>query len=210
MTRLFLKIYDILSRRRPWVVGVTCLCAVLCAVLALRMDYDEDIAAFMPMDEETQKYSEVFSNLSGQNRIAVVFKGRTGELTDVEEAMDRFGEAVLRRDTARWVQNLQVQVDETAMLDVMQQVWRDYPALLTEGDYLRLDSLLADEAYLSMQMERNKQQLMLPTGSLLAQGMPYDPLQLSAPLATRLRGLNIDDTYRQRGHRAAGVAFRHQ
>ena len=60
MTRLFLKIYDILSRRRPWVVGVTCLCAVLCAVLALRMDYDEDIAAFMPMDEETQKYSEVF------------------------------------------------------------------------------------------------------------------------------------------------------
>lgn len=196
MTRLFLKIYDILSRRRPWVVGVTCLCAVLCAVLALRMDYDEDIAAFMPMDEETQKYSEVFSNLSGQNRIAVVFKGRTGELTDVEEAMDRFGEAVLRRDTARWVQNLQVQVDETAMLDVMQQVWRDYPALLTEEDYLRLDSLLADEAYLSMQMERNKQQLMLPTGSLLAQGMPYDPLQLSAPLATRLRGLNIDDTYK--------------
>ena len=33
MTQLFLKIYDALSRHRPWVAGVTCALALLCAVL---------------------------------------------------------------------------------------------------------------------------------------------------------------------------------
>lgn len=195
MTHLFLKIYDVLVRHRPWVAAVVCALALLCGVLALRMDYDEDIAAFMPLDEETQKYSEVFSNLGGQNQIAVIFKD-ADNLSEAEAAMDAFGEAVLRRDTASWVRNLQIQVDETALMEVMRQVWRDYPALLTDADYQRLDSLLADDAYLSGQMEQNKRLLMLPTGSLLAQGMPDDPLQLSPPVLARLRALNIDDTYK--------------
>ena len=71
MTQLFLKIYDALSRHRPWVAGAVCALALVCGVLALRMDYDEDIAAFMPLDDETRKYSEVFGNLGGQNQIAV-------------------------------------------------------------------------------------------------------------------------------------------
>ena len=196
MTQLFLKIYDVLSRHRPWVAGVVCALALLCGVLAVRMDYDEDIAAFMPLDEDTRKYSEVFSSLGGQNQIAVVFKGRADDRAGVENAMDRFGEAVARRDTARWVRNLQIRADESALLDVMRQLWRDYPALLTAADYQRLDSLLADDdAYLSAQMERNKQMLMLPMGSLLAQGLPDDPLQLSPALLARLRGLNVGDAY---------------
>lgn len=195
MTRLFLKIYDVLVRHRSWVVGAVCALALLCVVLALRMDYDEDIAAFMPLDEETQKYSEVFSNLGGQNQIAVIFKG-ADDFSEAESAMDSFGEAVARRDTARLIQNLQIQVDETALLEVMRQLWQDYPALLTDADYQRLDSLLANEAYLPVRMEENKRLLMLPTGGLLGQGMPYDPLQLSTPLLARLRALNFDDTYK--------------
>ncbi len=195
MTQLFLKIYDALSRHRPWVAGVTCMLALLCAVLALRMDYDEDIAAFMPLDEETRKYSEVFASLGGQDQIAVIFKGGAEDRQQVEQAMDTFGASVARRDTAGWVRDLQVRVDESAMVDVMRQLWRDYPALLTEDDYQRLDSLLADDGYLSAQMERNKLLLMLPTGSLLAQGLPHDPLQLTPALLARLRGLNVDETY---------------
>ena len=160
MTQLFLKIYDALSRHRPWVAGAVCVLALVCGVLALRMDYDEDIAAFMPLDEETRKYSEVFGNLGGQNQIAVIFKGKPEDPVPVERAMDG------------WVRNLQIRVDESAMLDVMRQLWQDYPMLLTEDDYQRLDSLLADDTYLAAQMERNKQLLMLPTGSLLAQGLP--------------------------------------
>lgn len=195
MTQLFLKIYDALSRHRPWVAGVTCALAVLCAVLALRMDYDEDIAAFMPLDEETRKYSEVFASLGGQDQIAVIFKGGAENRQQVEQAMDAFGASVARRDTAGWVRDLQVRVDESAMVDVMRQLWRDYPALLTEDDYQRLDSLLADDGYLSAQMERNKLLLMLPTGSLLAQGLPHDPLQLTPTLLARLQGLNVNETY---------------
>ena len=119
MTQWFLKIYDVLSRRRPWVAGVVCALALLCGVLALRMDYDEDIAAFMPLDEDARKYSEVFSSLGGQNRIAVVFRGRADDRIGVENAMDCFGQAVQRRDTARWVRRLQVRVDESALMDAM-------------------------------------------------------------------------------------------
>lgn len=195
MTQWFLKIYDVLSRRRPWVAGVVCALALLCGVLALRMDYDEDIAAFMPLDEDARKYSEVFSSLGGQNRIAVVFRGRADDRIGVENAMDCFGQAVQRRDTARWVRRLQVRVDESALMDVMRQLWQDYPSLLTADDYRRLDSLLADDAYPAAQMERNRQLLMLPTGAILAQGLPDDPLQLTPALLARLRGLNVGDAY---------------
>lgn len=176
------------------IVGVI---IVLCGALAtLRLDYDEDISAFMPLDEQTSKYTEVFNNMGGQNRIAVIFKGSEDNLPAIEEAMDAFGEVVAKRDTGHIIQNLQIQVDEAAMMEMLREIWRDYPFLLTEADYQRLDSLAASPDFLSAQMDRNRQILMLPTGSFMAQSLPYDPLLLSSGITGRLRELNVDDTYK--------------
>ena len=195
MIKLFLKIYDVFSRHQQIVKVVTFILLVLCGVLALRMGYDEDISAFMPLDERTAKFSEVFSNVGGQNKIAVIFRNKSDRLSVTEQAMDAFAASISRRDSTNMMQNLQVQVDEAAMLEAFQLVWQIYPLLLTESDYWQIDSLLAIDNYLSVQMEQNKQMLMLPTGGFMAKGMSYDPLHFSSGVTSRLRELNIDDAY---------------
>lgn len=193
MTRLFERIYDFLSRRRRLALWTVVALMAVCAVMALRMNYDEDISAFMPMDAETAKYAEVFNNIGGQNKIAVAFKG--GDTAAIEDAMGQFGKSMARRDTAHLARNLQVQVDEGAMLSVMQNLWQNYPLQLTAADYLRLDSILAAPDGIQSQMEQSKMMLMLPTGGFVAQSLPYDPLHLSGGVATRLRSLNVGDSY---------------
>ncbi len=195
MTKLFLKIYDVLSSRRKVAGLVTCALLLLCGVLALNMDYDEDISSFVPFDEQTKKFSEVFNNMGGQNKIAVIFKSDENDLAVTESAMDAFGTSVLARDSVGMVRNLQIQIDEVAMMEVLQSVWQTYPLLLTEEDYQRLDSIITTDDYLSKQVEQNMQMLMLPTGSFMSQSIPYDPLHLSSSVTRRLREMNVDDAY---------------
>ena len=201
MALFFLKIYDFLSRRRRLAGAACCVLLLLCALSALRMNYEEDISAFMPADGRTAKYTEVFASMGGQNKIAVIFRQQTDSaaaedrVLTIGSAIDAFGEAVARRDTAHIVRNLQTRVDETAMLDMLEEVWRTYPALLDEADYRRMDSLLADPGFLSRQMERNRQALMLPTSGLLSRSLPYDPLGMSGGVTDRLRRLNVSDAY---------------
>ena len=196
MIKLFLRIYDTLAPRRRLVGGVVCLLVLLCGVLAGRMAYDEDISAFMPLDEETAKYAEVFNKLGGQERVVVIFEDEgQPDFSTLEAAMTVFGESVERRDTARLAKNLQVRVDEQGMLETLEGVWRTYPLLLNEEDYARLDTLLADAAYPARQMDRNRQALMLPTGGFVARSLPYDPLNMSGGVTNRLRSLNVGDAY---------------
>ena len=85
MALFFLKIYDFLSRRRRLAGAACCVLLLLCALSALRMNYEEDISAFMPADGRTAKYTEVFASMGGQDKIAVIFR----QQTDSAAAEDR-------------------------------------------------------------------------------------------------------------------------
>ena len=195
MSGPFLKIFDKLSGHRAATAIVTCALLILCGISASRMHYDEDISAFVPLDEQTEKYSDVFAGVGGQEQIAVLFRGKEDQFL-LGEAMDAFGEAVARRDTGRLARNLQVRIDETAMMDLLQCVRQVYPLLFSDEDYRHAESLLAREDFLPTQMERNKQMLMFPMGSFMAQSLPYDPLNLSAGAIGRLRKLGMDGAYK--------------
>ena len=193
MTGIFLKIYDALSKRRSIVFIVACIVMLLCVFLALRMDYDEDIAAFMPVDGQSEKYSEVFGSIGGQNRIAVLFRG--DDFHSLEKAMDAFGEAVLRRDTAKMARNLQIRMDESSMMEMIGGIGQVYPFLMGERDYCRMDSILSSGNLIRAMMEQNKFLLMFPVGGTVSASVSSDPLNVSAGIMSRLRGLNVSDGY---------------
>ena len=75
MKRIILHIYDFLSARKGLAVVLLAVLIGLCALSALRMDYEEDISAFLPQSEESKRYSEVYNRL-GQDRMAVFFEAR--------------------------------------------------------------------------------------------------------------------------------------
>ena len=73
MKKLILHIYDWLSARKGLTVFLMAGILGLCTLSALRMQYDEDISAFLPQSEESKRYSEVYNRL-GQDRMAIFFE----------------------------------------------------------------------------------------------------------------------------------------
>ena len=53
MKKLVLHIYDCLSARKGLAAAILAVILALCAFSALRMNYEEDITAFLPQSEES-------------------------------------------------------------------------------------------------------------------------------------------------------------
>ncbi len=74
MKKVVLHIYDYLSAHKGLAIFLMAVILGLCAMLALRMDYEEDITAFLPQSEESKRCSDVYNRLR-QDRLAVFFEG---------------------------------------------------------------------------------------------------------------------------------------
>lgn len=192
MVNFFLRVYDFLSNRQ-WLLRTIVLAIIAgCIVSALRINYEEDISAFLPVTDETKEYTEVYSEMGGQDRIAVIF---SGEQQNVIAAVDAFGEYIEKNDTANMVKNLIVTFDEEQMMSLMDYIWQIYPLLMTDDDYARMDSLLSKKDYISGQMQENKKMLTLPMGSVLTMSMPYDPLHLSTEIIKNINKNGLTGNY---------------
>ncbi|MBO7544376.1 MAG: hypothetical protein J6T02_02200, partial [Bacteroidales bacterium] len=160
----------------------------LCAVSALRMKYEEDISAFLPQDEESARYSEIYAKLGGQDRIAVFFKGE-----DEEAIMDRmlaFEDAWAEADTAELISNVSAQVDMGSASEVFSFICANYPYFLTDEDIARADSLLSVPGYVGERLDNVKQNLYSPLNPFGTKFYRSDPLGLFSPVIERLSVLD--------------------
>ena len=202
MTGLFLRIYDWLSSRRPVALVMVLLVLLLSAFSLSRLHYEEDIEAFLPIDNNDAGQSELAGSLSEQSRISVIFRyvGADSSSADATEcviqAMDCFEEEWYAADTAALVPGLTAMADGSSALELIDFVCTHYPSFLTPDDYRRMDSLLSIDGYVSGQLENDRRQLLLPVGNFTAQTMPYDPLNLFSPVLQRLSGMGGVSAYR--------------
>lgn len=202
MTKILLKIYDFFSGHRTIACLVLIAVISLCAFMISRVEYSEDISAFLPQNEESRKYSSVYERLGG-SRIAVLFRF-CGDSTcnddyddirgRITEAMDRFGELWEETDTASVIPDMQVAVDDASILEVADFIRRNAPYLMTEVDYRRIDSLLALPGYIPDMMKKNRRMLMFPASSIVSENLRNDPLDFFSPLYIRLMSLNVSSS----------------
>lgn len=177
------------------VMATICLVVlVFCAVVAaLHMDYEEDIARFLPRNEQSERYSEVYQSLSGKNRIVILF---SSENTDsVEAAMDFFEERLAKQDVKHLVKDVQVKVNEDQMLDVLDFVAENEPFFLTESDWQRIDTLISQPAFVARQLEEDKLMMQLPTAGVMMETMRSDPLHLFTPVIKRLQSFRLSEQF---------------
>lgn len=196
MIKFILSIYDKLISHR-WLT-LLLLFAVLAGsiAIALRMNYKEDIADFLPQDEISKKYSNVYSNIGGQNRIVLIFSTDSLENEDrLIEAMDSFESYWIDADTVHKIKDLQIRVEDTQIASIVEFVYENIPYFLEKEDYIRIDSLLNEQQYISQQLDNNKRMLMLPTSGFMAYSLPYDPLHLFSPILQKLQALNANSQY---------------
>ena len=202
MNKFFLSIYDRLSKNKPLSIALLLVITALCVFSALRLDYKENIADFLPTDPEKERYTSVYNDLGNQGQITVIFAADTTKfdgdeaINAVIEAMDAFESHWKACDTAQMVSDLQCRVDGSQVFDAMDFIRENQALFLTESDYHRMDSLLADPDYVATSMANIKRTLSMPTAGFVVDGIKADPLNLYSPSLQRLNALNPTQNYR--------------
>ena len=155
------------------------------ALLALKLTYKEDISDFIPLGPEERVAMQVYQDISGVSRLFVLFDSPDDADLTVE-AIERYTKDVLENDTTSLLTDFTSSFDMEALSEVTDFIYENVPYFLTQADYRRMDSLLQVPGFMDAQMARDRELLMLPTGSLLSENLSRDPLGLFTPVAQRL------------------------
>ena len=212
MKKLVLHIYDYFSAHKGRAIFLMAVILGLCTLLALRVHYEEDITAFLPQSEESQRYSDVYNRL-GQDRMAVFFTSGEEDTDRLMDAMTAFGENWADADAAGLVPDLAVSTDAGAVQGVFDFIRANWPYFLTEADYARMDSLLAVPGFVDEKMAENQRSFYSMASSFSAQYMRSDPLGLFSPVLQRLEALNpatksrVEDGFLFTGDGRTGVVL---
>ena len=184
-----LNIYDRLSKRSKllWTTFVGFI--VLFVTLILNLNYSEDINDFLPLGTSEQEALAVYQSISGAERMYMLFSNPDDEDKTID-AIDYFINSVHDRDSLGWCDDLTAQYDMTTMQEVSDFIYSNIPYFLTKEDYIRMDSLLSQPAYLEAQLSRDKEMLMFPSGGLMTSSITKDPLGLFSPVLEHLQNSN--------------------
>ena len=202
MNRFFLSVYDYLSKHKALSVALLLVLTVLCVFSALRLDYKENIADFLPTDPEKERYTSVYNDLGNQGQITLIFAINDARPVSVDaidaltQAMEAFESHWSECDTAHLVTDLQCRVDGSQAFDAIDFIRENQPLFLTEADYQRMDSLLNDPDHIPASIANIKRMLSMPTASFVVEGVKADPLNLYSPALQRLNALNPSQNYR--------------
>ena len=109
MVNWFFHTYQLLMAHKRW--ATYCLLGLIAVFvfLALNINYEEDIARFLPRNEQSERYNQVYQGLSGQNRIVVVFSGNNTD--SIELAMDQFETILSENDEKHLLESMQIRVE---------------------------------------------------------------------------------------------------
>ena len=171
------------------------LLTVFLAFLVCRQTYQEDISDFLPLNDKYHRALKVYQEISGADRIIVIFEHRDGDADKTVEAVEKYTELLQANDKEGLAEELTAQIDMEKVGEVTRSLYEQMPYYLTATDYARFDSLLSDEDYIKTQLAQDKQMLMFPVGGLLSENFQRDPLNLFTPVVTRLQQTQSQASY---------------
>ena len=183
-----LHIYDYLSGHRRMAALLLVILLALSVLSALRLDFQEDISAFLPQSEESRRYSEVYERLGGQEKMAVFFEGAESDV--LKDAMTAFEEEWTDADAAGLVPDLRATQDGGRVRDVFDFISGNWPYFLLEEDYVRMDSLLSRPGYIGDKMAENAESLYSAVSGISSRFLRSNPVGLFTPVLGRLQGMN--------------------
>ncbi len=187
--KMIFRIYDYLAGHTKAVWASLVATILLFAVAIANFRFSEDVADFLPLDNTEQEALAVYQNISGANRLYILFNNPDDADTTVR-AIDKFEECVRDLDTENWCSDLTTRFDMERVMEVSSFIYDNIPYFLTENDYERMGKLLDDEEYIAKQMHRNLEMLMLPSGGVMAGNIMRDPLALFSPVMAKMQSAN--------------------
>ncbi len=192
--RLIFKIFDYLAKHTKvlWIALVASF--VLFALAIANFRFSEDVADFLPLDNSEQEALAVYQNISGANRLYILFNNPDDADTTIQ-AIDHFETKVKEQDSQNWCADLTTRFDMERVMELSTFVYDNIPYFLTTADYEHMEALLSNEEYISDQMHRNLEMLMLPSGGVLSRNIMRDPLALFTPVMSGMQSANMQMSF---------------
>lgn len=187
MVDIILKIYQYFDRRKSLCVVSMLVLLAGFATISMTIEFKEDISEFIPLDKEKQQWLNVYQNISSGDKIVAVFQLRDSNQVDpdkLSEAAREFGNAVNDRNIL--LKDIMVQVDYDKFFNLRNFFYSNIPYFLTETDYIRMDSIV-DPSNIGEIIRQDREMLMFPTGSLIADNIQKDPLGLFSSVLTDMQ-----------------------
>lgn len=198
MARLFLQIYDNLSKFRIARYSLLACLTIVILFLVSTLGYKEDISDFIPFGGKHATALKMYQNISGAKKIFVTFRQDNSTKADPDRLVSAadYYVSTLEQDYAL-VDSLHIvaEVDMETMDTMLRFVYSNIPFLLTDADYSRIDSLLSVPEYVSRQLEEDKRMLQFPVGGILTDNIGCDPLNLFTPVVERLSAMSSGVKY---------------
>ena len=189
------KLFDFFHKRVLLRRSVLLTLTIALVVSVFQLSYKEDISDFMPITDEDKQNMEIYQEISGVNKLVVLFSCDKENPDSTIAAIDLFQESVKKLDTQHWTRDMVTRFDMEKVGEVTDFVYQNIPYFLTERDYSRMDSLLSAENYVSEQLDRDREMLMFPSGGLLSENISRDPLNLFTPVLSKLQGLQQENKF---------------
>ena len=185
MKRLILRIYDYLSQHKAVAALIVALLLGAASLSLTRLNFEENISAFLPETPEVKRYNEVYSKM-GIDKMAVFFEG--GTLDERIEAMADFEAVWAQKDSTGIVPGFRSSTnDASEILDVLSFIGANEAYFLKDEDYERMDSLLSDKNYPDEKLKAQREAMYTAVSSRY---LRTDPLGLFTPVLGRLAKLN--------------------
>ena len=106
MIAVVLKIYDYFKANRKSFLLSLLIITVGLLFLLSKQSYKEDILDFLPLGDDYHKAMPIYQDLSGADRVFVVFESKdstTNDIDGVVEAIDEFEQTLINNDNEGFV-----------------------------------------------------------------------------------------------------------
>lgn len=201
MKESLLKIYKSFeaSPDKAKLVLFVCLAIMLVAVFKCAR-FSEDIGAFLPKNEKTDRIVYAYQHLNTTNKIVVFIASKDSTKCNQDTLcsyVDQFVEELKKNDTTHLTSDIFYKVSTDEITEMSDFIVENLPYFMGESDYKRLDTLLADTARLRNELVWTRDLLYSPTGGMLQNMLVNDPLHISAPILKNLQNAHQKNTFQQ-------------
>ena len=196
MTNFFLFLYQYFQKHRLVFFLVFVGHLLLFGYYAAKIHPQEDIAAILPKEKQTEKLNDILRNAKFADRL-VVMLSLTDSNRRMPDTLVAYADALkmkLSTQYPAYIRLINDQVNDSLFPAIIDIVQSHLPVYLEAADYAAMDSLL-QPGEITAALNRDKYTLASPAGMVMKHLLIKDPLGIGTPALKKLRRLQYDDNF---------------
>lgn len=197
MGSFFVNIYDFFAKHKAWLWTCTIVSFLLAGYFASRIKLEEDISRILPQDKTLDKLQQVFNDSRFADKLVITISQKDTTLAAEPDSLTAYAAELATGSDATlapYIKQMQTQVEDAAVLDLMQVIQEHLPVFLEAKDYKTIDSLIMPER-LQQTLENNYRTLISPTGLVVKKVISADPVGMSWLGIKKLQHLQYDEQF---------------